>query len=326
MILQSAFNYNNPINVIEFVENAERILKEVEAECGWLYETLHSDGTTKGKINYTVWSDVFISPFSGNEFAFFEAAFDKATNKVRDEFPCPDTGATLNKKMCHRSTITFYDEAINKEVTQVKQIPVLINYTIRVASNGKWRESTFDKTPNKEDLDIIQKIQDSKIPYWFPSDKMMLSKDDRWGDAFRAGYHLGISHVHHFFHKKNLWALSALKARCNSPILNIWFTSQLVNLSRLNRYRPGVSFPYNPLSGTLYIGSQISEANIFTAYRNKIKRVAAAINSVKANNIVYVASATNQPIPDNQLIIFLLILLLAITSCIQSLILFGKHG
>jgi hypothetical protein len=43
-----------------FEREAIRILKEVEKECGWMYETLHTDGKTKGKINSVVWSDILI--------------------------------------------------------------------------------------------------------------------------------------------------------------------------------------------------------------------------------------------------------------------------
>ena len=44
----------------------------------------------------------------------------------------------------------------------------------------------------------------------------------------------------------------------------------------MNRYRPGVSFPYNPMSGTLYVGSQICESNPLIAYRNKVKKFVTA--------------------------------------------------
>lgn len=39
-----AYNYNTPVDVVAFEKEAKRILKEVEEECGWMYETLHSDG------------------------------------------------------------------------------------------------------------------------------------------------------------------------------------------------------------------------------------------------------------------------------------------
>jgi hypothetical protein len=50
-----AYNYNTPVDIQEFEREAKRILKEVEDECGWMYETLHTDGKTKGRINCLCW-------------------------------------------------------------------------------------------------------------------------------------------------------------------------------------------------------------------------------------------------------------------------------
>jgi hypothetical protein len=36
-----AYNYNTPVDAHAFEREAKRILKEVEAECGWMYETWH---------------------------------------------------------------------------------------------------------------------------------------------------------------------------------------------------------------------------------------------------------------------------------------------
>src|SRR5208283_1531428 len=83
----------------------------------------------------------------------------------------------------------------------------------------------------------------------------------------------GMTHVHHFYTKRNLIYLSAIRKECSDNSLLLLFNAQLINVSKLNRYRPGVSFPYNPLSGTLYVGSQISESNVYIAYENKIDRL-----------------------------------------------------
>ena len=47
-----AYNYNTPVDIAAFEREAKRILKEVEDECGWMYETLHTDGKTKGRITF----------------------------------------------------------------------------------------------------------------------------------------------------------------------------------------------------------------------------------------------------------------------------------
>ena len=91
-----AYNYNTPVDVAEFEKEAKRILKEVEKECGWMYETKHSDGRT-GRIDYTVWSEVFSCPECAGEIVFLKEALDLESKQVRETFPCPHCRAVLNK-------------------------------------------------------------------------------------------------------------------------------------------------------------------------------------------------------------------------------------
>jgi len=300
-----AYNYNTPVDAKAFEREAKRILKDVEEECGWMYCTLSSEKLEDierarsllkdrgkdfskeplswGRINYTVWSDVFSCPECGGEVVFWEAAVDKGAGKVSDEFSCPHCGAALTKKRMERIIETKFDPAIGETVKQAKQIPVLINYSI-----GKKR---YEKTPDEFDLALIEYIEKSEIPYWYPNEPMMF-KGEKWGDTWRAGYHEGITHVHHFYTKRNLWVLSAVYSRLDSQVARLLFTSQLINVSRLNRYRPGVSFPYNPLSGTLYVGSQVSEPYVFTALLNRIKRLVDAFYLEKCSSSIGAVSAT----------------------------------
>ena len=99
-----AYNYNTPLDVVAFEKEAKRILAEVEEECGWMYETLHTNGRTKGKINYTVWSDVFVCPNCTREMVFWKAAVDKKAGKVRSSFPCPHCDADLTKRNMETGT------------------------------------------------------------------------------------------------------------------------------------------------------------------------------------------------------------------------------
>lgn len=56
-----AHNYNTSVDVAAFEREVKRILQEVEEEYGWMYKTKHTDGRI-GRVNYIVWSDVFICP------------------------------------------------------------------------------------------------------------------------------------------------------------------------------------------------------------------------------------------------------------------------
>jgi len=67
-----AANYNIPFDVDAFHEAAGRLLEEVEAEIGWMYETRHTDGRRTGRIDYMVWSEVFSCPNCAGEVVFLD--------------------------------------------------------------------------------------------------------------------------------------------------------------------------------------------------------------------------------------------------------------
>lgn len=249
-----AYNYNTPVDVREFEKEAKWILKEVEEECGWMYETLHTDGKTKGRINYTVWSDVFVCPECTSEVVFWEAAVDKAEGKVHDEFPCPHCNAMLTKRRMDRAWVTKFDKAINQTIRQAKQVPVLITYNV-----GKQRNK---KSPDRFDLALIEKIENSEVPYWFPPYRMPE------GDESRRNDDIGLTHTHHFYTKRNLWVLGAIyqKTFLRSRLIAQSIVATLC--SRLVRYNMG-NRGNGPLSGTLYVSSMNAETNPLWVFPGK---------------------------------------------------------
>ena len=270
-----AYNYNTPVDVAAFEKEAKRILKEVEEECGWMYETKHTDGKT-GKINYTVWSDVFVCPECAQEVVFWEAAVDKEAGKVKDTFPCPHCHAELTKRKMERAWITKFDKALSDTVRQAKQVPVLINYTVP-GTKGR-----FEKTPDEFDLALIEKIENADIPYWFPTDK--IQKGVKTGEPLR----IGITHVHHFYTKRNLWVLAAVLEhafKSNNTRLIIWITASMIRTTKMYKYMPTlkngnlVDRRTGTLSGTLYFPSMADENTPFELLKSKIKDFAFTLNS-----------------------------------------------
>ncbi|HHV76537.1 MAG TPA: DNA methylase, partial [Syntrophothermus lipocalidus] len=277
-----AYNYNTSVDVKAFEREAKRILKEVEDECGWMYKTVASQQVSSSvvneladeitscrsadeirmkfatcnlqlaTINYTVWSDVFVCPECTREVVFWEAAVDKEAGKVHDEFPCPHCGAMLTKRRMERAWVTGYDVAIQQSIRQAKQVPVLINYSL-----GKKR---FEKTPDAFDLALIEKIEQLEIPYWFPTDRMPDGEESRRNDP------IGLTHVHHFYTKRNLWVLGAVFDKVQKfkegrfeNFLKIWFMSAMTRLHRMNRYMAQHNRHVGPLSGTLYVSATMAE-------------------------------------------------------------------
>jgi DNA modification methylase/uncharacterized protein YbaR (Trm112 family) len=272
-----AANYNMPVDVQEFEREAKRILKECEKECGWMYETLHTDGDgetnryvdgkpIKGRINYVVWSDVLVCPNCSGEIVFWDEAVDKEKGEVKDAFRCGRCRSELKKRDCERAKEIIYDKALKKNITMAKQVPVLINYSV-----GKKR---YEKAPDEYDLDLLRRIDEMDIPYWYPTDRM----PEGYNTEQPKRSH-GITHVHHFYTKRNLWVLSrlwdkVLKAEIETGHLIFAFEQVIWGMSRLARYVPTHYSQVNQyLSGTLYIGSQVVEVTPHYILKNKINNL-----------------------------------------------------
>ena len=174
-----ASNFNSPVGD-NFEDDANSILDEVKQEYSWMHQTQHTidgkiqyesdvEGTkksVKGRINFTIWSDVFICPNCTNELVFWDVA---VKNKdVQENFSCTNCKSNLTKRGLERSLITIHDSVIGKVVKQAKQIPVLINYTVVKAK----KSTRYYKKPDRFDLDLIKKIDEMKSDDWYPTSKL----------------------------------------------------------------------------------------------------------------------------------------------------------
>jgi DNA modification methylase len=252
-----AQNYNAPVDVANFQREAKRIVAEVDAECGWMYETRHSNGRT-GRINFVLWSDVFVCPYCSGEVVFWDVAVDLAHQAVRDSFQCPSCKAELTKRSLRPSMAVSLDQALSSQITRVKQLPVLINYSV-----GTKR---YQKRPDDGDFELISRIEAGHIPYWYPSSRMPE------GDEARRNDSSGLTHVHHFFQKRELWTLAALWDRIRKAentrtrsALVMPFTTMLLYCSVMRRFRPDKRGG-GPLSGTLYVSSLSTPLNPIVSY------------------------------------------------------------
>lgn len=298
-----AYNYNTPVDVKEFEREAKRILDEVEKECGWMYETQHVvDGKAqyetditgekkqvKGKINYTVWSDVFVCRGCAGEIIFWDAAVDKEKGEVKEEFNCPHCDASVTKRSLDRAWRTVLDDAIGETIRRAKQVPVLINYTVKDGNRNK----RFDKKPDDTDFALIRKIEESKIPYWYPTNRM----PD--GDESRRNDDIGITHVHHFYTKRNLWVLAAMidyEKNINMPKIMYLLSSINLHINKMRRYQPVKPGGTPGLPGTLYISAISVELPLFDVLPRKIrdlKKSFAGLTNLTKMSLLTTQSASN---------------------------------
>lgn len=276
-----AYNYNTPVDVKEFEKKTKQILKEVEDECGWMYETKHSDGRI-GKINYTVWSDVFVCPECANEVIFWDAAVDREASKVNNEFPCPQCSAKLTKRNMDRAWVTRYDPAIKETVRQVKRLPVLINYSVNV--------KRFEKTPDEFDIALIEKIENVEISYWKPTNKIINGKEIGRLSS------LHINYIHQLLPKRANFFLATYLSHCNGITrLSLAITSALLNMSWMYRWRSNGKG--GTTSGTYYICATPQENNAFNQLQTKINDLVKAMKG--GENIISCQDSGLIKIDDN---------------------------
>lgn len=308
--------YNRYINQKTFKNNAEKLIEEVKNECSWLYKTKHEKGALNSKtkesvnylmpknsnnaygtINYIVWSDVFIcqNPDCRSDLIFYELAVNFESDTISPKFCCPHCNFKNDKSKSKRLTEKYYDSIINKEVKIAKQIPVLINYSL-----GK---ETFFKKPSKDDITLINKIENMEIPFQVPSYKIPM------GDNTKQPMNShGLTHFHQFFKKRILWVISCFWEKAqkyeNKNHLMFLLTSYMNTHATImtNIYlRDGKFVLTNKSPNNLSIPSLGVEKNFIQGIESKIKAISGIYDEITKEEdvIISTSSTTNTNIPNN---------------------------
>jgi len=278
---------------------AEKVLNNVVKQCSWLYETKHTNNGV-GTINYTVWSDVFNCNNCDNEINYWDAAMSFELKKVVDDFKCPECGSINNKKKSTKVFITYFDEALSKSIKVVKSVPVLIVYT--------YKNKRYQKKPDEADLSLLRKISAAKFDsLWLPNYRMPV------GDESRRNDKSGITHIHHYYTKRNQIALASLLSiieKSQFPVrLKFLLTGMINRSTQMNRvhvsnfFHGGGGWNAGHLKGTLYIPSLPIETSIIAQISDKIKSFLKAIDFLENDNtnIQYVGSASNTGLGENSI-------------------------
>ena len=211
---------------------------------------------------------------------------------MKETFNCPNCGKLQAKK----------------DTIWLRSVPIITNYKcIRCKPS-----QTEHKTTDKERL-RIQEIEQTEIPYWFPT----VPFDDSW-EMWRAVHKTrGITDVSKFYTHRNLWALSKL-----------WFEASSIEDSRI---RDELRFILTSFSqkhatvmtaiilkggsrpvltgnqpGTLYVPSFSAEKNLMAVFERKAKVTFDFIHKImsrnKGNVFLRTGSATSiNEIPNNSI-------------------------
>lgn len=252
----------------EIIEQISTALAEVDRETAWMFETVHNSSETligprMGRINFVVWSDVFVCPSCAKEYVFWDVAVDKQGGKIFSQYNCPHCNAQIKKNDSEHAKVSFYDECSNATSTVSKQVPVLINYSF-----GKKR---YEKVPDSADLALLTRIESMPIPFWFPSD--MLPLGDNTSQPKESH---NFERVSQFYTKRNLWVLASLYAKLTDKRCHFIITKVAFRITK----RYGLTYQSGswgagggPTNGTMYIPSLCKELNM-------VKQIQEALNDV----------------------------------------------
>ena len=294
-----AYGNNFEIANDSLLSIANKILKQVEDEYGWMFKTKDPETGELVDAKYYVWSEVLSCSNCGQEVVFADNALSEDYKKVSDKFDCPHCSTELDKKKLDVVYENVLDDFSQEVVERPKRVVSLICFS-------RKRRNIF-KVPDSYDLEVIEKSKALGGAEGFPHNVIPDMQMMRVGRMKPSK----IKNMNHFYCQKTMHIIAAMWKCCIEiesfrmrEILCYWMDSHFVNLSLRNRFRPGVSFPYNPMAGVFYMPMMCSEANPFTAYRNKIERIVKAFSSVDRKGdgvLISCASATQTSIPNSSI-------------------------
>ena len=292
-----AENYNLPLDVETFAKAGKRLLDQLKEEIGWMYETLHTDGKTKGRIEYTVWSQLYSCPDCTGEVNFTQEALDDDTKRVKTEFPCPHCRAALTKQRLERLYTSELDFSTGTTIQIPKRAPTLISYLVA--------RNRYEKKPDANDLAILQKIETLPLPKEVPT--IVIPPMHMTHERARMDY-AGITRIHHFFLPRAARTMGWLWGKANAhpdprirAFLLFMVEQAIWGLSVLNRYGPTHFSQVNRmLTGVYYVASQHSECSPWYNLGGKLDRLVKAFRNLKVSAdtaVTTTGTAACLPIP-----------------------------
>ena len=292
-----AFNYNSPLDLVQFEKEAAMFFAAVKSELSWMYETQHTD-KVKGRINFMVWSELFVCPHCTREITYVTEALDEESKKVREQFPCPHCGANVSKRQLQKKKEQFYDTYSGTTFSRNARTPVLINYNV-----GKDR---YEKKPSHADLALLKRIEGIPVKDFFPSFELPYAHMTH--ERVRVADY-GVYRFHHFFFARQLHSLAAMwriaSAHHDRRIRNflLFMVEQCIwGMSIQNRYSPSHFSQVNRyLSGVLYVPSQTSEVSPWYILDGKYDRLMKSVKTSwpkQSSTAVSVTPCCRQALPD----------------------------
>jgi DNA modification methylase len=276
------------------LKELDKIIQLIEDKYDKYIHTIDVDGK-KHRIQFLVWSDIIICPNCLQEVIFWGNAVNIKNGETYKNFDCPFCKSTINSLSCEKSHEKYYDQRLGLINNRIKRLPVLVNYYDEI-------KNSHEKPPNEYDIAIIKECEKPIAV------EPIAPKEFIIGDMYRAGYHFGMTCMHHFFDPRVLNICEDILYHLKKTYGNYGifvFTSLLNRLTRMNRFIPSKNGCgiVGPFSGTLYMPPLQVEREPIEYLKEKSKNHIRCSKILGNRNCATTtqSSTTLKQIPDNSI-------------------------
>lgn len=272
----ASFISHNFNNTVKKSKRFLSLLNKLREKYDWMYNTKHSSNQF-GTIQYIVWSEIIICNTCNEETSFMDLFVKIGDGEILDISSCPQCSSELIRSKVQRAVTTNFDHISKDVIKEVKLVPYLIAY--------KYNGKRFFKKPDQYDYETLTKVNEFSVDNFVPKDLLII------GDKTSDPINKYIDTIHKFYFRRTLIILSELWAKCDYEDKFFITNSLSRNLTKLNRFivnKHNLNGRINgPLSGTLYIPSEIVEQNPFDIISYKVSEF-----DLKSKQLMFCNSAT----------------------------------
>ncbi len=293
-----ARNLTDPPDPETFREAADKLLADVEEAQGWMYSATDPDGND-GTVRYMIWSDMLRCPACHAEVSLWNASVGLDPASIGPEFRCPSCSHKSTVDDAERICETTGDDVLGQD-RELRARCIARVY-------GVTGKRTWSRPAISTDELLLRRIEREAIPEAVPRVAIP------WGDLYRSGYHKGITHVHHFYTRRNLIAFARLWERTAyygdrlRDALRFWLLSY--NASHATIMTRVVAkagqkdlVVTSAQPGVLYVSGLPVEKNLFAGLRRKLATISDAfrvIHGRRGRIEVHQCSSCHVNLPDS---------------------------
>ena len=290
----------NPPEPKVFRKVAEEILSVATKDNGWMYEVCDPEGGS-GTIRHVIWADILRCPACNRNVSLWDSCVSRAPATIASHFSCPNCSHDISSNEVERLTETVKDDLLGTCRQLRMRRPVWLY--------GTTGKKTWSRSVNRDDLDLLRRIDCLPLPDSVPVVRIP------WGDLYRRGYHQGITHLHHFYTRRNLIMFARLWERTEfyrsniRDALRFWLLSYnaahatiMTRVVAKSGQKDLVVTSAQP--GVLYISGLPVEKNLIAGLRRKLSTIVNAFDLIhgrKGNVEVRQQSSCRVNLPDRKI-------------------------